>query len=255
MQTISRNESSAEAVPTSGGLSEYAGFVNAPPPDFPRPYGPLPCLERHRLDDVGHPCEAARSRRLVPARIRQGSPERRGQSDVLIGRGAPMYPPAATYPELVEKCDACDWSSACDKRRHDDDHLSLVANITRHQRAALGDLGITTVAGLAKLPIPLAKPRRAPAPRRSSARASRLACKSPRATPDGTSGGLRRRVSGAGRRSVTGVEAVHIRPDKSPNAPSRVGSTPKLMKPLGRDCPRRAPAVSPGAPAAAPSAE
>lgn len=33
---------------TSGGLSGYAGFVNTPPPDFSRPYGPLPCWPRGR---------------------------------------------------------------------------------------------------------------------------------------------------------------------------------------------------------------
>src|SRR5581483_4321784 len=74
-----------------------------------------------------------------------------------ITNGEPAYPPKATYPELVEKCDTCNWSTTCDKRRRDDDHLSLVAGITRHQRAALADMGVTTVATLARLPIPLEK--------------------------------------------------------------------------------------------------
>jgi predicted RecB family nuclease len=93
---------------------------------------------------------------------------RRTKADFLaaLARGAPAYPPESTYPEPVEKCDTCNWSSVCDKRLREDDHLSLVANITRHQRAALGGLGIKTVAGLAKLPIPLAK-----APPRTSAEA------------------------------------------------------------------------------------
>jgi predicted RecB family nuclease len=93
---------------------------------------------------------------------------RRTKADFVaaLTHGAPAFPPAATYPEPVEKCDSCRWSTACDKRRRADDHLSLVAGITRHQRAALGDLGVTTVAALAKLPIPLAK-----APLRASAEA------------------------------------------------------------------------------------
>jgi len=76
----------------------------------------------------------------------------------------PTYPPTATYPEPVEKCETCNWSTVCKKRRKDDDHLSLVAGITRTQRAALTELGVTTMAALAKLPIPLQKkpPRTSP---------------------------------------------------------------------------------------------
>ncbi len=35
----------------------------------------------------------------------------------------------ATYPEPVEHCSICRWWRVCDKRRHDDDHLSIVAGI------------------------------------------------------------------------------------------------------------------------------
>jgi predicted RecB family nuclease len=59
-----------------------------------------------------------------------------------------------TYPEPVEHCRICDWSTVCDQRWRNDDHLSLVANITRHQRQALIAYGVETVAGLATLPIP-----------------------------------------------------------------------------------------------------
>src|SRR5262249_26771548 len=38
---------------------------------------------------------------------------------------------SATYPEPVEHCNICRWFRDCDKRRHDDDHLSLVAGIRR----------------------------------------------------------------------------------------------------------------------------
>lgn len=72
-----------------------------------------------------------------------------------LADGEPAYPPTRTYPEPTEKCDTCSWSSACDKRRRGDDHLSLVAGITRNQRTALSGIGVSTVAALAKLPVPL----------------------------------------------------------------------------------------------------
>ena len=62
---------------------------------------------------------------------------------------------AQTYPEPVEHCRICDWSTECDSQWRKDDHLSLVANITRNQRQALVAYGTETVAGLARLPLPL----------------------------------------------------------------------------------------------------
>jgi predicted RecB family nuclease len=56
-----------------------------------------------------------------------------------------------TFPEPVEHCDVCSWSPICDKRRHDDDHLSLVPGTTRNQRKVLCAHGITTVASLAQI--------------------------------------------------------------------------------------------------------
>src|SRR5436190_3520516 len=61
---------------------------------------------------------------------------------------------AETYPEPVEHCRICDWSTVCDARWRKDDRLSLVANITRNQRQALVEYGANTVAGLARLPVP-----------------------------------------------------------------------------------------------------
>lgn len=58
---------------------------------------------------------------------------------------------ASTYPEPNEHCNVCAWDSICDKRRHDDDHLSLVAGITRNQRKALVARDVTTVARLSQL--------------------------------------------------------------------------------------------------------
>src|SRR5262245_2753303 len=68
---------------------------------------------------------------------------------------------AANYPEPVDHCDVCPWSAVCSDKRRRDDHLSLVAGITRNQRSELATQNIGTVAALAKTPLPLMfKPRR-----------------------------------------------------------------------------------------------
>ena len=41
----------------------------------------------------------------------------------------------ATYPEPCGHCDVCAWKPVCKNRRREDDHLSLVAGISRKQRA------------------------------------------------------------------------------------------------------------------------
>lgn len=53
-----------------------------------------------------------------------------------------------TYPEPVAHCEICRWRSACHEQRERDDHLSLVANITAHQRELLRGAGIETLAAL-----------------------------------------------------------------------------------------------------------
>ena len=58
-----------------------------------------------------------------------------------------------TYPEPTQHCNVCPWDPVCDKRRHDDDHLSLVAGITRTQRKALAGRDVTTVAALARVDV------------------------------------------------------------------------------------------------------
>jgi uncharacterized protein len=60
-----------------------------------------------------------------------------------------------TYPEPTEHCEVCSWYPLCDKRRRDDDHLSLVAGISRNQRKALGERSVSTVAGLAAFALPV----------------------------------------------------------------------------------------------------
>ena len=66
--------------------------------------------------------------------------------------------PPPTYPEPVGFCPRCDWNHACRDQRRADDHLSLVANATRHQRARLEQRGVTTLAALARLSLPMDPP-------------------------------------------------------------------------------------------------
>jgi uncharacterized protein len=61
---------------------------------------------------------------------------------------------AETYPEPVDHCRVCNWSTVCDGRWRDDDHLSLVAGISTSQRKALVECGVKTVRGLAGPELP-----------------------------------------------------------------------------------------------------
>lgn len=65
--------------------------------------------------------------------------------------------PAAddTYPDPIAHCDICRWQVTCDKRRRDDDHLCLVAGISKLQINELMGRGIATVQDLAGMPLPL----------------------------------------------------------------------------------------------------
>ena len=62
---------------------------------------------------------------------------------------------AEHYPDPVDHCEICHWLGDCAKRRRADDHLSLVAGITRQQRRELESRTVTTLTGLAALPVPL----------------------------------------------------------------------------------------------------
>jgi uncharacterized protein len=59
------------------------------------------------------------------------------------------------YPEPNAHCDVCRWREICSERRRQDDHLSLVAGITKLQRIELVEHGVSTTAGLAAMPLPL----------------------------------------------------------------------------------------------------
>jgi predicted RecB family nuclease len=65
------------------------------------------------------------------------------------------------YPEPCYRCAICRWREHCAEKRAKDDHLSLVANISRGQRVKLALSGITTCAQLAdsRTPHPASIPR------------------------------------------------------------------------------------------------
>jgi predicted RecB family nuclease len=65
------------------------------------------------------------------------------------------------YPDPKPFCEVCRWQERCDAKRHADDHLSLVAGISKIQIAELGGHAVTSCASLAAMPIPLTfKPNR-----------------------------------------------------------------------------------------------
>jgi predicted RecB family nuclease len=53
--------------------------------------------------------------------------------------------PSEIYPLPVGKCDTCRWWKECDKKWHDDDHLSLIAGIRANQSKELASQGINSL--------------------------------------------------------------------------------------------------------------
>ncbi|HUF46351.1 MAG TPA: TM0106 family RecB-like putative nuclease [Vicinamibacterales bacterium] len=102
--------------------------------------------------DAGEAAHVVRSYRVAhyAAYVRQlearlGQAVARGHEDLA----------AAHYPEPVDHCDICPWIGGCAARRRQDDHLSLVAGISRLQRRELEPRGIATVEALAAVGDPL----------------------------------------------------------------------------------------------------
>jgi predicted RecB family nuclease len=62
---------------------------------------------------------------------------------------------AANYPEPVDHCDVCRWWQQCDSRRRGDDHLSLVAAITRLNRREFEANDVRTLERLGDLVLPI----------------------------------------------------------------------------------------------------
>jgi predicted RecB family nuclease len=66
-----------------------------------------------------------------------------------------------TYPEPNEHCELCAWRKPCNEKRRADDHLCLVAGITKVQIGELRRRAISTTTALATTPLPLTwKPER-----------------------------------------------------------------------------------------------
>jgi predicted RecB family nuclease len=72
-----------------------------------------------------------------------------------LAKAIQTAPTEAPYPLQIEHCDICRWREVCDRRRRDDDHLSLVAGISKLQIHELTTRGTAIVYGLAGMPLPL----------------------------------------------------------------------------------------------------
>jgi predicted RecB family nuclease len=59
-------------------------------------------------------------------------------------------PELSSYPDPTEHCNICKWWQVCDKKRHDDDHLSLVAGIRSLHIVELQQQKIQTLEQFAK---------------------------------------------------------------------------------------------------------
>jgi predicted RecB family nuclease len=60
-------------------------------------------------------------------------------------------PATEPYPEPAEHCAVCRYWKRCEDRRREDDHLSLVAGISRRQRDRLSLVGVERLESLAEL--------------------------------------------------------------------------------------------------------
>ena len=73
----------------------------------------------------------------------------------IFGTGGPAPP---TYPDPVEHCRVCTWWPVCVDRRRADDHLSMVAGMTRGATRKLTDAGLPTLTALSTSPPDLRVP-------------------------------------------------------------------------------------------------
>ena len=80
-----------------------------------------------------------------------------------VKRGLQQFlatPSGESYPDPKEYCDICRWRLRCDAQRRDDDHLCLVAGLTKVQTGELQRHDIRTCAALAAIQLPLWDPER-----------------------------------------------------------------------------------------------
>lgn len=61
----------------------------------------------------------------------------------------------ASYPEPTPHCSICRWWAECDGQRRKDDHLSLVAGMSKLQQKQLRAWDVNAMGNLAVLPVPL----------------------------------------------------------------------------------------------------
>jgi predicted RecB family nuclease len=80
--------------------------------------------------------------------------KRRFETVVLGDEETPRRDPltAGTYPDPVDHCRVCAWFPTCMDRRRSDDHLSIVAGMTRAHTERLTADGVPTMRSLAALP-------------------------------------------------------------------------------------------------------
>lgn len=108
------------------GLAPDAAFVVTPGTD----YAP----ERYRISDYG--AYYRHVRRSLERAVSDTEAE-------------------SAYPEPIEHCDICRWRRHCDEKRRADDHMSLVAGISKSQIGELERHGVGTTAALAAMQIPM----------------------------------------------------------------------------------------------------
>ena len=75
-----------------------------------------------------------------------------------VEAAADAEPGAESAPEPVEHCEICRWWTVCDERWHREDHLSLVAGMSRLHADELRRQGVLTLERLGSSPSPLAEP-------------------------------------------------------------------------------------------------
>jgi uncharacterized protein len=120
----------SERVEALQGVRPERFYVVPPGQDFRR--------EEYRIDDY------AAYYRHVKARFLE-----------FAHGAAPDRLDELTYPEPVPLCQVCVWWRRCDKRWRDDDHLSLVANISKLQIGELESREIRKLAELARMALPI----------------------------------------------------------------------------------------------------
>ena len=79
-----------------------------------------------------------------------------------VGRGS--WHGEETYPDKCDQCDICRWWKVCDNRRREDDHLCLVAGISKMQIGELQERHVVTLEALATTTMPLDPPPNRGAP-------------------------------------------------------------------------------------------